>query len=111
MNDRKLTGSIFIDLSEAFGTLSHAQILENLSTKGFARVVTWLEENQLIVNLRKAKTECILFGRSQRTKNKTLDVLHLHRTLSETNSYKYLGVQSDQNLNIKDHTTQTYKKV
>ena len=53
----------------------------------------------------------MLFGMLQRTKNKTLDVVHHHRTLSETNSYKYLGVQLDQNLNIKHHTTQTYKKV
>ena len=30
MNDGKLTGSVFIDLSKAFDTLSHAQILENL---------------------------------------------------------------------------------
>ena len=53
----------------------------------------------------------MLFETSQRTKNKTLDVVHHHRTLSETNSYKYLGVQLDQNRNIKDHTTQMYKKV
>ena len=34
MNDGKLTDSIFIDLSEAVNTLSHAQILENLSSTG-----------------------------------------------------------------------------
>ena len=54
----------------------------------FAHVATWLEENQLIVNLRKGKSECMLFGTLQRTKNKTLDVVLQHRTLSETNSYK-----------------------
>ena len=74
-------------------------------TEDFARVTTWLEENQLIVNLRKGKTECMLFGTSQRTKNKTFDIVHHHRTPSETNLYKYLGVQLDQNLNIKHHTT------
>ena len=89
---------------------SFSTIKSNL-TEDFARVATWLEENQLIVNLRKGKTEYMLFGTSQRTKNKTLDVVHHHRTLSETNSCKYLGVQLDQNLNIKDHTTQTFKKV
>ena len=50
-----------------------------------------------------------VFGSSQRTKNKILDTVHHYRILSETNSY--LGIQLDQNLNIKDHTTQTYKKV
>ena len=53
----------------------------------------------------------MLFDTSQLTKNKTLVVVLQHRTLSETNSYKYQGVQLDQNLNIKVHTTQTDKKV
>ena len=34
MNDRKLTSSIFIDLSKVFDTLSYAQIQENLSSTG-----------------------------------------------------------------------------
>ena len=51
---------------------SFSTIKSNL-TEDFARVSTWLEENQLIVNLRKGKTECMLFTTSQRTKNKTLD--------------------------------------
>ena len=34
MNGGKLTGSIFIDLSKVFDTLSHAQILKNLSSTG-----------------------------------------------------------------------------
>ena len=89
---------------------SFSTIKSNL-TADFAYVATWLEENQVITNLRKGKTEYMLFGTSQCTKNKTLDVIYHHRTLSETKSYKYLGVQLDQNLNIKDHTTQTYKKV
>ena len=89
---------------------SFSTIKSNL-TDDFAYVATWLEENQVITNLRKGKTEYMLFGTSQCTKNKTLDVIYHHRTLSETKSYKYLGVQLDQNLNIKDHTTQTYKKV
>ena len=169
MNDGKLTGSIFIDVSKASDTLNHAQIPENQSSTGvkgveyelfqnyllnrkqtvmhdgvasdpqyvlsgvsqwsilgpllfliahdwlnevlihckiiiyaddtviytsaksfstiksnltedFARITTWLEENQLIVNLRKEETERMLFGASQRTKNKTLDTVHHHRT-------------------------------
>ena len=34
MNDRKLTSSIFIDLSKVFDTLSYAQIQENLPSTG-----------------------------------------------------------------------------
>ena len=89
---------------------SFSTIRSNL-TEDFARVATWLEENQLIVNLRNGKTEWMLFETSQRTKNKVLDVVLNHSILSETNSYKYLGVQLDQNLNTKDHTTQMYRNI
>ena len=89
---------------------SFSTIRSNL-TEDFPRVATWLEENQLIVNLRNGKTECMLFETSQRTKNKVLDVVLNHSILSETNSYKYLGVQLDQNLNTKDHTTQMYRNI
>ena len=47
MNDGKLTGSIFIDLSKAFDTMSHAQILENLSSTGVKRVEYKLFQNYL----------------------------------------------------------------
>ena len=47
MNDGKLTRSIFIDLSKVFDTLSHAQILENLSSTGVNRVEYELFQNYL----------------------------------------------------------------
>ena len=47
MNDRKLNGSMFIDLSKAFDTLSHAQILENLSSTGLKGVEYELFQNYL----------------------------------------------------------------
>ena len=31
------------------------------------QIADWLKENSLIVNLKKTKTECILFGTHQRT--------------------------------------------
>ena len=71
---------------------------------------TLLTNHFLPSNLISLKTLHV-FGSSQRTKNKILDIVHHYRILSETNSYKYLGIQLDQNLNIKDHTTQAYKKV
>ena len=47
MNDGKLTGSIFIDQSKAFDTLSHAQILENLSSTGVKGAEYELFQNYL----------------------------------------------------------------
>jgi len=46
--------------------------------------------------LKKGKTECVLFGTSQRIKNKSIEINYRRHPLSQTNSYKYLGVQHDQ---------------
>ena len=47
MNDGKLTDYIFIDLSKVFDTLSHGQILENLSSTGVKGVEYELFQNYL----------------------------------------------------------------
>ena len=51
-NIGNVTGAIFIDLSKAFDTLSHAQIIESLTSYGVTGT-----ENELFINY--------LFGRTQ----------------------------------------------
>ena len=195
----KLTGAIFIDLSKAFDTLGHSQIIESLSSNGimgkendlftnylfgrtqsvrigseistpqsvlcgvpqgsilgpllflitfndiasvlrhskiityaddtviyvsdssketvqkylqedFHRVDEWLKSMDLITNLKKGKTECMMFGTSQKIKNKSLQIRHNFNNISNTSSYKYLGVKLDQTLSLRDHIEAVYKK-
>ena len=37
-------------------------VIEEKITDDLFRIATWLEENELIINLKKGKTECMLFG-------------------------------------------------
>ena len=165
MNDGLMTGAIFVDLSKAFDTLSHSQIIENLTsygihdkekdllvdylfnreqsvriwqelsepekvncglpqgsilgpllflltfndiesvlehskiftyaddtviyfqakttsliedrlTKDFKSLADWLESMDLVCNMKKGKTEVMLFGTPQKIKNKSLKVKH-----------------------------------
>lgn len=85
--------------------------IEKLLTDDFNRVADWLEMNDLVINMKKGKTECMLFGTTQRIKNKTLDIDYRHQSLSFTNSYKYLGVKLNQTLSLCEHIESTYKKV
>jgi hypothetical protein len=199
MDAGELTGAIFIDLSKAFDTLSHSQIIANLSNYGihdkekelfinylfnrkqkvnfqnvmssaetmtcgvpqgsilgpllfllsfndvhevlqdcnimmyaddtviyvsgkheeeirrklsndFSRVAEWLKANELIINMKPGKTECMLFGTSQKAKNRELEINYQHTKISNTLSYKYLGIQLDKSLSLSDHTSTTYKK-
>ena len=194
-----MTGAIFIDLSKAFDTLSHGQIVESLSSYGiygtelelftnylfnrtqsvrvgpeisnpekitcgvpqgsilgpvlflitfndivtvlkhsniityaddtviyfsgkskesiqdrlqsdFNAIADWLESMDLVTNIKKGKTEVMLFGTSQKVKNQSLDISYRFTKITNTTCYKYLGVKLDQNLSLSEHIESVYKK-
>lgn len=86
------------------------QEIESRLQEDFRRVAEWMEQNDLVTNMKKGKTECMLFGTKQRTKQHSLQIKFRNQTLSFTNSYKYLGIILDQSLSLTDHFATTYKK-
>ena len=66
--------------------------VEKALQEDFTSLADWLELNDLIINLKKGKTECTLFGTCQRVKNQSLDVKYRHHSILFTDTYKYLGV-------------------
>ena len=84
--------------------------VEKALQEDFTSLADWLELNDLIINLKKGKTECTLFGTCQRVKNQSLDVKYRHHSILFTDTYKYLGVQLDQTLSLRSHLESTYKK-
>jgi hypothetical protein len=59
----------------------------------------------------KGKAECMLFGTKPRIKEKELHVEYKGNTVSNTSSFKYLGVQLDQSVTLHGHLDVVYKKV
>ena len=55
----------------------------------------WLDKNHLILNLKKGKTELVLYGLPQMmTKVKRQIKIHIGNVpINESNSYTYLGVE------------------
>ena len=87
---------IFTSASDIDAILSNlSQDLDNLSN--------WFRENELIFNLKKGKTEVMLFGTSKR-----LNLFHGRQVnlsvngslINTTTYYKYLGVHLDPTLNF-----------
>ena len=54
----------------------HNELQQKLSDD-FNRVASWLESNNLIMNIRAGETECMIFGISQISKTKNLILLIL----------------------------------
>jgi hypothetical protein len=61
----------------------------------------WLSQNQLAVNA--AKTEYILFNSSRTTNNDARDLHFQNRILKKVETYNYLGLIIDSNLNFTAH--------
>ena len=73
----------------------------------------WLNDNELIVNSKKGKTEVMVFGTHPRLKklqNDPIRIEHCGNMINSTTSYKYLGIQLTPSLNMTSHITDSIKK-
>jgi len=59
-------------------------------------VLSYVQENELIINMKKGKTEIMLFGTSKRVKDAGgIEVFYNQKKINFTKSYKYLGTLLD----------------
>ena len=65
-----MTGAIFIDFSN------------------FNAIADWMESMNLVTNMKKGKTEVMLFGTNQKIKNQSFDISYRFVKISNTTSYK-----------------------
>ena len=94
-----------------------------LAAKSKSEVVSRLNEdlenmrkffsaNQLVINLKKGKTESMLFGTSQKLAKcgKELNLQYDGVYVQQTDTYNYLGTVLDSTLSLKDNFDKIYKK-
>ena len=69
-------------------------------------------ENKMVVNLKKSKTEFVLFGSHQKlAKADEIEINMNNQKIVESDRYEYLGMQLDKNLNLLSQFEKMYKKV
>ena len=75
-------------------------------------LAAWFHENKLILNLKKRKTETMLFGTAKRlaTAPKSLDVKYQDNIINATTSYKCLGVKLNSTVAMQEHFNSTCNK-
>jgi hypothetical protein len=67
-------------------------------------------DNELILNMKKGKSEAMLLGTAQRMKGEKMNVLYRNETVSSTERYTYLGNVLDPTLTLTDDFHGKYKK-
>ena len=83
--------------------------LENLLSEDFDPATLWFNENELILNLKKGKTELLTFGTPARLFSNVNITLN-NDPIFNTDEYKYLGLTVDKTLNMRAHFKNVFKK-
>ena len=72
----------------------------------------YFQENELIINVNKGKTEVMLFGSSKRLKRqgKSLQISYRETPINTVTKYKYLGTVVDSQLLFNDNFNKAYRR-
>ena len=72
----------------------------------------WLHENELVLNLKKGKTEGLLFGTAQRLRKvkERFNVIYRGNLIEVTTRYRYLGIEIDASLNLNSQFERNFKR-
>ena len=98
--------------------IEHASVImyaddttENDLNQNMQNLLSYFRKNELVINLKKGKTETMLFGTTKRLKTAgEIDVLYNNQRINFTETYKYLGNIVDHHLNFSENFEKSYKK-
>ena len=88
------------------------ETIEEFLNADLQHIAKYFDENELFINLRKGKTEAMIFGTGKRLSktNKHLEVSFQQQPINNVSEYKYLGNVVDQHLNFNQNFDKVYKK-
>ena len=116
MNDiedglQKCNIMLYADDAVLFTSSKNSSDIEEDLNLDSLHINRWFIDNNLIVNLKKGKTEFILFGTAQKLKKlNKIEILFNNNTINETSNYEYPGVVFDKSLIFSAHLDRVYKK-
>ena len=101
----------FADDTVIYVASSSFDDIETSLNKDLQRVSKYFRNNELVINLKLGKTECMLFGTDKRLSkvSKPLALFYDHVAIHVTNSYTYLGTIVDSSLTLNDQFDKMYK--
>ena len=85
--------------------------IENDLNQDMQNLLSYFRKNELVINLKKRKTETMLFGRTKRLKAAgENNVSYNNQRINFTETYKYLGNIVDHHLKFSENFEKSYKK-
>ena len=86
--------------------------IEKCLTAEFENISQYLEKCELVINLKKGKTESMLLGTAKKLSKivKPLEIYYRGTAIHQTHQYKYLGNVIDPSLNLTENFQNKYKR-
>ena len=101
----------FADDTVIFLASKHLKEVENRLNIDLQYISTYFRTNELVINLKRGKTESMLFSTSKKlSSGNSLNLKYDFRDVSHTKEYKYLGTILDQSLSFNKNFYNSYKK-
>ena len=85
--------------------------IDNSLSSELEQIASWFNDSNLVINLKKSKTECVLYGTHQKISSASGFEVKLHgMKITVSTSYNYLGILMDKSLSYKEHIEKVLKK-
>ena len=102
---------MYADDAVIFCSGSSTKMIQNTIVDDGENIFRWFQQNDLILNLKKSKTEFILYGTPQKLRNQEkCNIIIKGTNIAQSTKYEYLGVILDQHLTFNDQINKIYKK-
>ena len=102
---------MYADGSVIFFSARSVAAVEEILNQEANLVGKWFMNNNLILNLKKGKTELVIYGTCQKLAKQPSCNVSLHGTpINQTTSYEYLGITLEKHLTMSMQIDKTYKR-
>ena len=102
---------MFADDTVVYTPGQTAKEIESKMNNEIENIKTYFQENELIVNLKKNKTEAMLFSTSKKlSKTSPITLKYGETTINNTVKYKYLGTIIDPTIKLSENFDKNFKK-
>ena len=104
---------MYADDTVIYNAHKDKKVIEDLLEEDLKHINYYFDENELIINFKKWKTECMLLGTAKRIAltDRKLSVCYRDKAINFVHEYNYLGNILDSHLKFARTFTKTYKKV
>eukprot|EP00794_Sanderia_malayensis_P021255 gene21255-23328_t len=102
---------MYADDTVIFYSDESAKVVEDVINHEANLTGKWFTDNNLIMNLKKGKTEFVMYATSQKLSRQPSCHVEIGGTeINESSSYEYLGVTLDHHVTLQQQMNKIYKK-